>query len=102
MGSGAVVTTIGSRRVGDEVRRIRRSAASANVDPAAYLFAAMSPTPDPVAAALGTDGEVSGYRRPDNSWCLTVTVARLLSRQSVHFSLGTDGAFSEVGACPRT
>lgn len=85
-----------------EAADIRQAASTANVDPAAYLFAAMNPAPDPVATALGTDGEVSGYQQPDNSWCLTVTVSRLLSRRSLHFSLGLDGAFSEVAACPRT
>lgn len=100
LGSGAVLMTIGSRRVSAEVDHVRTAAATANVDPADYLFAATNPAPDPVAAALGTDGEVSGYQQSDRNWCLTVTIARLLSRRSLYFTLGPDGAFTEVGACP--
>lgn len=99
LGAGAVVQTIGGRRVDAEVSRVRTAARTATVDYGAFVFAMMNAVPDPMATALQTDADVSAVQGLDQSWCLTLEVTRLLSKRSVFFALGHGGALTEVAGC---
>lgn len=99
LGAGAVAQTIGGRRVDAEVGRIRTAARTAKVDYGAFVFAMMNAVPDPVATALRTDADVSAVQSPGRPWCLTLEVTRLLAKRSVFFTLGDDGALTEVAGC---
>lgn len=99
LGAGAVVQTIGGRRVDAEVGRIRTAARTARVDYGAFVFAMMNDVVDPVYTALHTDADVSAVQSPGRPCCLTLEVTRLLSKRSVFFTLGDDGSLTEVAGC---
>ena len=102
VGASVIVGTIGDRRVDAEVARIRLAAQTAEVNPATYAFSAMKSGPDPVVTALGTDATLAGLQRPDNLWCFSLRVERLLSHRTVHFVLALDGTFTETATCGGT
>jgi hypothetical protein len=98
LGTTTIVRSVGDRRVTHEVDRIRLSA-TARIEPASLLSSAFDGAADPIAAALATDATTSEIKGLDASLCAALEVQRLLSKQSVYFTITASGQLVETTNC---
>jgi hypothetical protein len=99
LGTTTIVRSVGDRRVTHEVARIRQRASTVRVEPASLLSSVFGGAADPIAEALATDATTSEINGLDASWCAALEVQRLLSKQSVYFTITASGQLVETTNC---
>jgi hypothetical protein len=99
LGTTTILRSVGDRRVTHEVDRIRLSASTVRIEPASLLSSAFDGAADPIAEALATDATTSEIKGLDASLCAALEVQRLLSKQSVYFTITASGQLVETTNC---